>query len=85
MIARQNPNMDNYMNKRQNLSKSFLSHFQIIKFPFEIEELKEITKKLFRFFNNNKEGDEKDTKFISDLINFHKAWTSKDERKNKIA
>ena len=38
LIATQNPNKGNYMNKRQNLSKSFLSHFQIIKFPsFEID------------------------------------------------
>ena len=85
-MAPRNPNRDNYMNKRQNLSRSFLFHFQIIKFPpFEIEELKEIAKKLFKSFNNNEECDEKDTKFISDLINFHKAWISKDERKNEIA
>ena len=39
LIATQNPNRGNYINKRQFLSKSFLSHFQIIKFPpFEIEE-----------------------------------------------
>ena len=44
LIATQNPNINFYMNKRQNLSQNFLSHFQIIKFPcFEIEELKEIT------------------------------------------
>ena len=86
LIATQNPNRDNYMNKRQNLSKSFLSHFQIIKFPpFEIEELKEIAENLFRSFNNNIDGDEKDNKFISDLINFHKIWTSKEERKSEIA
>ena len=86
LIATQNPNRDNYMNKRQNLSKSFLSHFQIIKFPpFEIEELEEIAKKLFKSFNNNKEGNENDNKFISDLISFHKAWTSQDERKEEIA
>ena len=86
LIATQNPNRDNYMNKRQNLSKSFLSHFQIIKFPpFEIEELEEIAKKLFKSFNNNKEGNKNDNKFISDLISFHKAWTSQDERKEEIA
>ena len=86
LIATQNPNRDNYINKRQHLSKSFLSHFQIIKFPpFEIEELKEIAENLFKSFNNNKEGDEKDKQFISDLINFHKEWTSQDERKNEIA
>ena len=86
LIATQNPNRDNYMNKRQHLSKSFLSHFQIIKFPpFEINEIKEIAENLFKSFNNNKEGDEKDKKFISDLINFHKEWTSKEERKNEIA
>ena len=86
LIATQNPNRDNYMNKRQHLSKSFLSHFQIIKFPpFEIEEIKEIAENLFKSFNNDKEGDEKDKKFISDLITFHKEWTSKEERKDEIA
>ena len=86
LIATQNPNKDNYMNKRQDLSKSFLSHFQIIKFPpFEIEELREIAKKLFKSFNNNEEGDKIDNKFISDLISFHEAWTSKDERKSEIS
>ena len=85
LIATQNPNKDNYMNKRQNLSQSFLSHFQIIKFPnFEIEELEEIAKKLFKSFNNGLDGDEKDNKFISDLIAFHKIWTSKEEVKNDI-
>ena len=33
LIATKNPNKDNYANKRQHLSQSFLSHFQIIKFP----------------------------------------------------
>ena len=43
LIATQNPNKNYYMNKRQNLSQSFLSHFIILRFPcFEIEELKEI-------------------------------------------
>jgi len=86
LIATQNPNSDNYMNKRQYLSKSFQSHFQIVKFPpFEIEELKEIAESLFKSFNNNEKGDENDQKFISDLISFHKEWTSKQERKNEIA
>ena len=86
LIATQNPNRDNYRNKRQHLSKSFLSHFQIIKFPpFEIEEIKEIAENLFKSFNNDKEGDERDKKFISDLISFHKEWTSKEERKDEIA
>ena len=86
LIATQNPNRDNYKNKRQYLSKSFLSHFQTIKFPpFEIEELKEIAEKLFKSFNNNNEGDENDKKFISDLIDFHKFWTSQEERKSEIA
>ena len=85
LIATQNPNKGNYMNKRQNLSKSFLSHFQIIKFPcFEIDELKEIAENLFKSFNNGREGDEKDKLFISDLINFHKIWTSREEYKNEI-
>ena len=85
LIATQNPNKGNYINKRQHLSKSFLSHFQIIKFPpFEIEELKEIAEQLFKSFNNGEEGDEKDNKFISDLINFHKTWTSNEQRKNEI-
>ena len=85
LIATQNPNKGNYMNKRQNLSKNFLSHFQIIKFPcFEIEELKEIAENLFKSFNNNKEGDQNDKQFISDLIEFHKKWTSKEEIKNDI-
>ena len=86
LIATQNPNRDNYTNKRQYLSKSFLSHFQIIKFPpIEIEEMKEIAENLFKSFNNNKEGNEKDKGFICDLINFHKEWTSKEERKEEIA
>ena len=86
LIATQNPNRDNYINKRQHLSKSFLSHFQIIKFPpLEIDEIKEIAENLFKSFNNDKEGDEKDKKFISDLIQFHKEWTSKEERKDEIA
>ena len=86
LIATKNPNRDNYINKRQYLSKSFLSHFQIIKFPpFEIEEIKEIAENLFKSFNNDKEGDERDKKFISDLISFHKEWTSKEERKDEIA
>lgn len=73
------------MNKRQHLSKSFLSHFQIVKFPpFEIGELREIAESLFKSFNKNEILDE-DKKFISDLINFHKEWTSKEERKNEIA
>ena len=86
LIATQNPNSDNYLNKRQYLSKSFLSHFQIIKFPsFEINELEEIANQMFKSFNNSKEGDEKDKKFISDLIKFHKEWTTKEERKAEIA
>ena len=86
LIATQNPNSDNYLNKRQYLSKSFLSHFQIIKFPpFEIDELEEIAKQMFKSFNNDNEGDEKDKKFISDLIKFHKEWTSKEETKAEIA
>ena len=86
LIATQNPNRGNYINKRQHLSKSFLSHFQIIKFPpFEIDELKEIAEQLFKSFNNGEKGDEKDEKFISDLINFHKIWTSNEQRKNEIA
>ena len=86
LIATQNLNRGNYINKRQYLGKSFLSHFQIIKFPpFEIEELKEIAEQLFKSFNKNKEGDDKDKNFISDLINFHKTWTSNEQRKNEIA
>ena len=85
LIATQNPNTNFYMNKRQNLSQNFLSHFQIIKFPcFEIEELKEIAENLFKSFNNNEEGDEKDKQFIQDLISIHKEWTSKEEIKNDI-
>ena len=84
LIATQNPNKDKYSNKRHPLSKSFLSHFQIIKFPpFEIDELKEIAEQLFKSFNG-KEGDEKDKQFISDLINFHNTWTSKEDVKNEI-
>ena len=60
LIATQNPNKGNYINKRQNLSQSFLSHFQIIKFPsFEINELKVIAEKLFKSFDNGKELEEK--------------------------
>ena len=85
LIATQNPNKDNYANKRQHLSQSFLSHFQIIKFPpFEIDELEQIAKELFKSFNDGKEGDEKDKKFISDLIKFHNEWTSKEEVKKDI-
>ena len=85
LIATQNPNKGNYKNKRQNLSKSFLSHFQIIKFPsFEIKELKEIARKLFLSFNNNKKYDKEDIEAIDDLINFHKEWTSLDEVKDEI-
>ena len=85
LIATQNPNKGNYKNKRQNLSKSFLSHFQIIKFPsFEIKELKEIALKLFFSFNNNQEYDDKDIYAIVDLINFHNEWTSLDEVKDEI-
>ena len=65
LIATQNPNKNNYMNKRQNLSQSFLSHFIILRFPcFEIEELKEIALKLFNSFNNGKEGEENDRQFL---------------------
>ena len=85
LIATQNPNKDNYMNKRQNLSQSFLSHFQIIRFPcFDISELKYIAEKLFISFNNDKTGDEKDKQFIKDLIKFHSIWTSKEEVKKDI-
>ena len=85
LIATQNPNKDNYMNKRQNLSKNFVSHFQIINFPcFEIEELKEIALKLFESFNNGKELEKKDIRAINDLIEFHKEWTSLDEVKNEL-
>ena len=85
LIATQNPNKDKYSNKRQSLSKSFLSHFQIIKFPpFEIDELKEIAEQLFRSFNGGKEGDEKDKQFLLDLIDFHNTWTSKETVKNEI-
>ena len=85
LIATQNPNTNYYLNKRQNLSQNFLSHFQIIKFPcFEIEELKEIAENLFKSFNNNEEGDEKDKQFIQDLISIHKEWTSKEEIKSDI-
>ena len=65
LIATQNPNKNYYMNKRQNLSQSFLSHFIILRFPcFEIEELKEIALKLFNSFNNGKEGEENDRQFL---------------------
>ena len=85
LIATQNPNKDNYLNKRQNLSQSFLSHFQLVKFPiFGIKELEEIANKLFKSFNNDLEGDDKDKKFISDLIEFHNKWASKEEIKNDI-
>ena len=85
LIATQNPNTNFYMNKRQNLSQNFLSHFQIIKFPcFEIEELKEIAENLFKSFNNKEEGDKKDKQFIQDLISVYKEWTSKEEIKNSI-
>jgi MoxR-like ATPase len=85
LIATRNPNKDNYMNKRQNLSKSFVSHFQLINFPcFEIEELKEIALKLFESFNNGKELENKDIRAINDLIEFHKEWTSLDEVKNEM-
>ena len=33
--------------------------------------MKEIAENLFKSFNNNKEGNEKDKGFICDLINFH--------------
>ena len=72
LIATQNPNKDKYFNKRQNLSYIFLSHFQIIKFPsFEKEELKVIGKQIFKNFNNQKEENKEDIKFIEDLIDFH--------------
>lgn len=80
LIATQNPNKDNYANKRQYLSQSFLSHFQILKFPtFEFDELKAIALKLFKSFNNDKSGDKKDDIFISDLLDFHKIWASQSE------
>jgi len=86
LIATQNPNKDNYINKRQNLSHSFLSHFQVIKFPsFDIEELKKIANDLFISFNNGEKGDENDNNFLNDLIDFHKSWTSKEERKKELA
>ena len=85
LIATQNPNKDRYISNRQYLSKSFLSHFQVINFPpFEIDELKDIAKKLFISFNDGKEGDNKDKEFISDLIGFHNKWTSQDYVKNEI-
>ena len=83
LIATQNPNKDNYANKRQNLSQGFLSHFQVIKFPnFEIKELKEIAEELFKSFNGQKNIDEKDKNFISDLIDFHNKWASNEMVKN---
>ena len=94
LIATQNPNKGKYKNKRQNLSQSFLSHFQIIKFPsFEIKELKIIAEKLFKSFekdmkpqsssvNEEKNLEEKDKKFISDLIDIHDEWTSSEEVKD---
>ena len=85
LIATQNPNKGKYKNKRQNLSQSFLSHFQIIKFPsFDIKELKIIAEKLFKSFDKGRELNEKDKNFISDLIDFHDEWTSKDEVKNSL-
>ena len=85
LIATKNPNQDKYANKRQHLSQSFLSHFQIIRFPpFEIEELEQIVKELFKSFNDGKDGNEKDNQFLLDLINFHKEWTSKENVKNEI-
>ena len=85
LIATQNPNKGKYMNKRQNLSQSFLSHFQIIKFPsVEIKELKIIAEKLFKSFNNGKELDQKDKQFISDLLEIHDEWTSNEDVKNDL-
>ena len=87
LIATQNPNKGKYKNKRQNLSQSFLSHFQIIKFPsFEIKELKIIAEKLFKSFDNGngKEFVEKDKNFISDLIEFHDEWTSNEDEKDSL-
>ena len=85
LIAIQNPNKGYYRNKRQYLTKRFLSHFQIIEFPpFEIQELEEISKILFISFNNNKGINRYDGRFIHDLINFHRVWTTEEERKNEI-
>ena len=85
LIATQNPNKDNYANKRQYLSQSFLSHFQILKFPsFEFDELKKIAEELFKSFNNGHSGNEKDKQFITDLLDFHNKWTSQLEVKNDI-
>ena len=85
LIATQNPNKGKYKNKRQNLSKSFLSHFQIIKFPsFEIKELKIIAEKLFKSFDNGNELEDKDKNFISDLIDFHEEWTSNEDEKESL-
>ena len=86
LIAIQNPNRGKYRNKRQYLTKSFLSHFQIIEFPpFDIGELKEISYVLFKSFNKNKEINYNDERFIHDLIDFHRVWTTNEERKNEIA
>ena len=85
LIATQNPNKDNYANKRQYLSQSFLSHFQTLKFPsFEFDELKEIANELFKSFNNNSSGNKKDKQFITDLLDFHNKWVSEQEVKNDI-
>ena len=85
LIATQNPNKGKYANKRQNLSQSFLSHFQIIKFPsFEINELKIIAEKLYISFNDGKKLEKEDKIFISDLIELHDEWTSNEDTKNDL-
>ena len=78
LIATQNPNKGLFANKRQELTKKFLSRFHIINFDsFQKDELLQIAEGL----GKNKKIKQN---VLNDLVNFHDEWSNLEERKNDI-
>ena len=96
LIATQNPNSEEFKNKRNELTQKFLSNFQVIKFDkFSKEEINTIAEGLavqFGYFSKTCSYDKipennKKKKIVKELSDFHNEWSEKafnDEENKQI-
>ena len=80
LIATQNPNSEEFKDKRNELTQKFLSNFQVIKFDkFTKEEIKTIAFGLAEQFDlkncKNRQIKKNEKQIIEELTDFHNEWS----------
>ena len=74
IITTQNPKLEGFMNKRDELSQKFISRFTVVEFPsFQIDELRIIAKGITEK-NNYKQSD-----IIEKINGLHYQWVYKEK------